>query len=132
MRLKSWHSSLLLSLCVLAVYYPSLHAGYNSVDDLGMINHLDNSGPINFFHHFFPQGGGVYYRPLTTLTYFFDRDAWGTIASFMHLENILIHLANSFLVLIITRKFLKLYKISKSLIISTTLLLEKNTIFTKT
>ena len=110
MRLKSWHSSLLLALCVLTVYYPSLHAGYNSVDDLGMINHLDNSGPIDFYHHFFPEGRGVYYRPLTTLTYFFDRDVWGTIASFMHLENILIHLANSFLVLIITRKLLKLYE----------------------
>ena len=110
MRLKYWHSSLLLSLCVLAVYYPSLHAGYNSVDDLGMINRLINSGPINLHHHFFPHGGGVYYRPLTTLTYFFDRDVWGTIASFMHLENILIHLANSFLVLFLTRRLLALYQ----------------------
>ena len=53
MRLKPWHSSLLLSLCVLAVYYPSLHAGYNSVDDLGMINRLVNSGPIDFITIFF-------------------------------------------------------------------------------
>lgn len=111
MRIKPWHSSLLLSLFVLAAYYPSMHAGYNSVDDLGMINRLDNSGSINFYHHFFPHSSGVYYRPLTTLTYFFDRDVWGTIASFMHLENICIHLANSFLVLFLTRRLLKLYEV---------------------
>jgi len=123
MRLKPWHSSLLLSLCVLVVYYPSLSAGYNSVDDLGMINGLLNSGPIDLYRHFFPQGRGVYYRPMTTLTYFLDRDAWGTIASFMHLENILIHLANSFLVLFITRRLLALYQSrSESLALSATLL----------
>jgi len=109
MRLKAWHGNLLLILFVLAAYYPSLHAGYNSVDDQNMINRLINAGPIDLYKHFFPQRGGVYYRPLTTLTYYFDRDAWGTIASFMHLENILIHLGNAFLVLILTRRLLKQY-----------------------
>ena len=109
MRLKAWHGNLLLIFFVLADYYPSLHAGYNSVDDQNMINRLINAGPIDLYKHFFPQRGGVYYRPLTTLTYYFDRDAWGTIASFMHLENILLHLGNAFLVLILTRRLLKQY-----------------------
>ena len=111
MRLKPWHCRILLALAVLIVYYPSLHAGYNSVDDMGMIDRISNAGPVNLWHLFFPHGTGYYYRPLTILTFFFDRFAWGTIPSFMHLENILIHLGSVLLVFAITRRIASLYDV---------------------
>ncbi len=108
MRLKTWHCLTFLALAVLAVYYPSLHAGYNSVDDLKMISGIDQSGPLDLVH-LFVRSGSYYYRPLTILTYILDRDAWGSIASFMHLENILLHLACAWLVFAITRRLLPLW-----------------------
>ena len=51
MRLKSWHCLLLLVLAVLVVYYPTLQAGFNSTDDLNMINismDLGNDDPVLF------------------------------------------------------------------------------------
>ena len=46
MTLKPWHCRILLALAVLVVYYPSLHAGYNSVDDMGMIDRISSAGPL--------------------------------------------------------------------------------------
>lgn len=111
MRLKPWHCFALLSLITLLAYYPSLFAGFNSVDDLNMVNGLDERGPINLVQLFFPSGA-YYYRPLTILTYLLDRDLWGSIASFMHLENILLHLLNTLLVFAVTRRLTPLWKTS--------------------
>jgi len=103
MRLKTWHSLSFLATAVLLAYYPGLHAGYNSVDDLKMI-----TGPLDL-EQLFVRSGSYYYRPLTILTYTIDRDIWGSVASFMHLENILLHLACALLVFAITRRLLPLW-----------------------
>ena len=108
MRLKTWHSLSLLALVVLAAYYPTLHAGYNSIDDLKLINSIGQSGPLDLVH-LFVRKGSYYYRPLTILSYTLDRDAWGSIASFMHLESILLHLVCAWLVFAITRRLLPLW-----------------------
>lgn len=105
MRLKTWHCLSLLSLAVLFAYYPGLHAGYNSVDDLQMITIIEQSGSLDL-KQLFVSSGSYYYRPLTILTYTLDRDAWGSIASFMHLENILLHLACVMFVFAITLRLL--------------------------
>jgi tetratricopeptide (TPR) repeat protein len=55
------------------------------------------------------RSGSYYYRPLTILSYTLDRDLWGSIPSFMHLENILLHLACVWLVFAITRRLLPLW-----------------------
>jgi protein O-mannosyl-transferase len=110
MRLKTWHCLVLLALAVLAAYYPSLYAGYNSIDDLKMISSIDQSGPLDLGRLFLPHGTSYYYRPLTILSYIIDRDVWGSIASFMHLENILLHLFSAFLVFAITRRLLPLWE----------------------
>jgi tetratricopeptide (TPR) repeat protein len=109
MRLKTWHCLSLLALVVLVAYYPALHAGYNSVDDLKMINRISQWGPLEINHIFVRNGSSYYYRPLTILSYALDRDAWGFIASFMHLENILLHLTCAWLVFFITRRLLPLW-----------------------
>jgi tetratricopeptide (TPR) repeat protein len=106
----------LLCLLVLAVYYPSLYAGYNSVDDLKMIAWIDAAGPVNVLDLFFPQGNLYYYRPLVILTFFLDRDAWGAIPSFMHLENTLLHLGCVLLVYAVARQLARLYKFDGELI----------------
>jgi len=110
MRLKNWHCLVLLALAALAAYYPSLYAGYNSIDDLKMISSIDQSGPLDLGRLFLPHGTSYYYRPLTILSYIIDRDVWGSIASFMHLENILLHLFSAFLVFAITRRLLPLWE----------------------
>ena len=111
MRLKTWHCLSLLALAVLIVYYPSLHAGYNSIDDLKMINGIDQSGPLDL-GRLFVRSGSYYYRPLTILSYTIDRDLWGSGPSFMHLENILLHLGCVWLVFAITRRLLPLWDVS--------------------
>jgi protein O-mannosyl-transferase len=108
MRLNTWHCLSLLSLAVLSAYYPGLHAGYNSVDDLQMITSIEQSGSLDL-KQLFVSSGSYYYRPLTILTYILDRDAWGSIASFMHLENILLHLVCVLFVFAITLRLLPLW-----------------------
>lgn len=109
MRLKTWHCLVLLTLVSLVAYYPTLHAGYNSVDDLEMINAVDQIGPLDIPQLIFPHGTAYYYRPLIIFSYMFDRDVWGALPSFMHLENILLHLCCALLVFAITRRLLPLW-----------------------
>lgn len=99
----------------LSFYFVST-ADFNSVDDLNRVTGLDAAGPLNIFNLFFPNGNSYYYRPLGRLTFFWDRDIWGSIASFMHLENILIHFCSSILVFFITRRVALLYSIESMLV----------------
>lgn len=110
MLLKPWHCRAFLIISVLLVYYPSLHGGFNSIDDLKMLNDIDAAGQIDISGLFFPQGTVYYYRPLLYLSFFFDRDLWGLLASFMHLENILLHLGATLLVFSVACRILCQYK----------------------
>jgi len=109
MRLKTWHCLALLTLVVLCGYYPALQAGYNSTDDLKMVNSIAAAGPLDPLR-FFVRSGSYYYRPLTIISYTLDRDLWDSAPSFMHLGNILLHLVNALLVYAITRRLLLLWK----------------------
>lgn len=100
MRIR--YQIMLLIVVVLGVYYPSLSAPLNSVDDPGMYSYLHNTDDFTFRGVFMP--GGAYYRPLLLLTFLFDKYVWGLEVSFMHLDNILLHLCNVLLVFAITRK----------------------------
>jgi tetratricopeptide (TPR) repeat protein len=107
LTLKTWHCLALLTLAVLLAYFPSLSAGYNSIDDLKMISWIDQMGPLDLQQLFL--SGNYYYRPLTILSYILDRDLWGLIPSFMHMENILLHLACACLVFAISKRLLPLW-----------------------
>lgn len=89
---------LLVALVVLSVYYSALFAGALSIDDSKMLNNLLNMDDFSLKGLFLPGGGGYYYRPLLYLTFIADKYIWGLQESFMHLENILLHLINSILV----------------------------------
>lgn len=94
---------LFLLVAVLAVFYPVIGAPLNPVDDVQLVQWLYDSDGISF-SEVFRWNSGSYYRPLLQATYLLDMKLWGAVTSFMHLENILLHLVNSLLVFGIARK----------------------------
>lgn len=109
MPLRRGYAVLFLIFVTLGVYYPSLFAEVNSVDDVQITNAFLNAEHIDLKALFSPAG--YYYRPLIGLTFVFDNFFWGMHESFMHLENILIHVLNVVLVYFITEKVAKHYSV---------------------
>jgi hypothetical protein len=103
MNLSNRYMAILLAIIVLGIYYPSIFAPFNSVDDVKMVNGLLNDNHFNLWDIFFPGGSGYYYRPLLHLSFWMDKFLWGLEESFMHLENILLHTTNVLLIFFITR-----------------------------
>lgn len=100
---KKIYQILLLCTLVLLIYYPAIFAEISIVDDLGMVNALLNTEKISFWDLFVPRSaGGGYYRPLLGLSQYIDKQLWMMSSSFMHLENILLHLVNVLLVYLLT------------------------------
>lgn len=85
----------LLLASVLLVYYPALLSGIHSIDDPGIISRYAASPPLT---QILLPGGSYYYRPLVELSFWLDQRLWGLEPSVMHLENMLLHLANALLV----------------------------------
>lgn len=94
----------LLSLLILVVYYPAITAEISIVDDLDMVSGILNSEQFSLKDILIPRSaGGGYYRPVTILTYYLDYCLWQMSSSFMHLENILLHIANMLMVFYIAK-----------------------------
>ncbi|PLX91341.1 MAG: hypothetical protein C0621_11095 [Desulfuromonas sp.] len=104
MRIRLGYTALALLFLVLGVYYPSIFAGVNSVDDQRMLLQLESMQNIDFFSLFVPHNS-FYYRPLLMLSFWFDKVMWNLEPSFMHLENILLHACNSLLVFFLIKRF---------------------------
>jgi protein O-mannosyl-transferase len=102
MRIR--YQILLLSIAVLGVYYPAIFAPLNSVDDPGLYQYLLNADDFSLTGIFFPGSSGGYYRPILQISFIFDKYVWGLEQSFMHLDNILLHLCNTLLVFALARK----------------------------
>jgi protein O-mannosyl-transferase len=94
-ELKRSTCLLILVLVVLGLYYSAIFAPVNSVDDPKMLQWLLNT---DFTARSVLLGGGRYYRPILVASFVMDKYLWGLQESFMHLENILLHLANTLLV----------------------------------
>ena len=86
---------------VLAVYFQSIGHPFSRFDDPGLIEHFGDKSVLHFWDVISSGAGGVYYRPIVNLSYLFDSILWGMNPSFMHLENIVAHLINVFLVFLI-------------------------------
>ncbi len=100
--MRSWLNSIhplavpvLLVAVVLAVYYPALFNDFHSIDDPGIIKLYSSSPSLS---QLLVPGSSYYYRPLIALSFWLDNRLWGMEPSVMHLENILLHCANSLLV----------------------------------
>lgn len=89
---------------LLCLYYPVLSAPFNSIDDLKMVNILLNVDTINLKSLFLPNNSGQYYRPLLIFTFLVDTFVWGLQESFMHLENILLHVGSVLLLFAIASR----------------------------
>ncbi|MHB8121821.1 MAG: glycosyltransferase family 39 protein [Desulfuromonadaceae bacterium] len=111
--MKSWLSNswlrhplaapVLLVAVILAVYYPALLSGIHPVDDPGIFAYYSASPPLS---NILLPGNGYYYRPIVELSFYLDNLLWGMEPSTMHLENILLHCANSLLVFLLACKIL--------------------------
>jgi len=98
MKLSAFYQSLLLVLVVLGVYYPTMLAPLNSLDDQVFINQLLNQDGFSWSRLFAPGGTHNYFRPFLLLTFQIDKYVGGLQEPFMHLLNILLHLVNVLLV----------------------------------
>ena len=109
-RVHRFYLVLFVLLVVLAVFYPAISGEILSVDDDQLLNFLLNREGWSLKDVFIGGGSGYYYRPLLVLTWYADKSLWGAHESFMHLENILLHGANSVLVFYITRELAARYE----------------------
>ncbi|WP_026840448.1 ArnT family glycosyltransferase [Citrifermentans bremense] len=97
---QSLLSFLLLAAVVIAIYYPALTGGIHTIDDPGIVSLYSSSPSLS---KVLAPGTGYYYRPLLELSYWIDQRLWGMAPSAMHLENVLLHLANAALVFALAR-----------------------------
>ena len=101
-RIKSIYKILFICFVAIGLYYPSIFSQFNSIDDVRLISYLEDTDST--LVQIFRPGLGHYYRPVIWLTFFFDKYVWGLEPSFMHLENVLIHLFNSVLIYLIANR----------------------------
>lgn len=104
-RIERRYQILLVIFTVLGLFYPAIFAGDNSVDDYRLLQILAD-GKLDVVSLFMPHGG-FYYRPLLMLSFWMDQYLWDGAASFMHLENLLLHAANAVLVYLLVEKTLR-------------------------
>lgn len=91
----------LLVALILVVYYPALFSGIHLIDDPGIIAKYTASPALSSI---LLPGNSYYYRPLLELSFYLDNKFWGMEPCTMHLENILLHCANSLLVFLLARR----------------------------
>lgn len=92
-----------LAAVIFAVYFPAMTSGIHTIDDPGIISLFSSPPPL--LDILLPgRGSHYYYRPLVQLSYYLDSRLWGMEPSVMHLENVLLHLANTYLVFLIGGK----------------------------
>lgn len=90
-------------LTILAAYFQSISHPFSLFDDVAIIEHYGINSSLSFLDIITPNGS-IYYRPLINLSYWLDFQLWGMDSTFMHLENIVVHLINVFLVFLIASR----------------------------
>jgi tetratricopeptide (TPR) repeat protein len=91
----------LLVAVILAVYYPAFLSGIHPIDDPGIFALYSASPPLS---NILLPGYGYYYRPAVELSFYLDNLLWGMEPGIMHMENILLHCANTLLVYLLARR----------------------------
>src|SRR6266568_1030350 len=94
--LKRRYQILFITLAVFEIFLPSILAALCFVDDVQMFKGLLQMHDWNLKNVFTP--GGIYYRPLISLSFILDKEFWLLNERIMHLENVLLHLLNMVLV----------------------------------
>src|SRR6266568_8847319 len=94
--LKRRYQLLFMTLAVFEIFLPTILAGLCFVDDVQMFKGLLQMHDWNLKDVFTP--GGIYYRPLLSLSFILDKEFWLLNERVMHVENVLLHLLNVALV----------------------------------
>ena len=103
---RSW--PLLVIVIVLAVFFPAFSAEICKVDDAGMVASIQHAGQWNLLDLFLRKASeGLYYRPLSYLTFLINQSVFGLSAFSLHAENVIVHLANTLLIFFIIQGLLK-------------------------
>ncbi|MBE0576205.1 MAG: hypothetical protein IH613_09945 [Desulfuromonadales bacterium] len=96
---------LMIMILGLALYLPAVKTGTFILDDGDVIAQakslIDRSIPDLFIR----GGGSTYYRPVLMLSFMVDITLWNAHPGFMHLFNILLHVANAILIYLNVRIF---------------------------
>lgn len=100
---RPWLKIALAVIPVLTVYFQTIAHPFSQFDDPFIVDVFGLNGKLTFLEIITP-GGGFYYRPLVNLSYWIDFRLWGMNPTFMHLENIITHLINVFLVYMIASR----------------------------
>ncbi len=98
--LKRRNQIIFITLAVFEIFLPSILAGLCFVDDVQMFKGLLQMHDWNLKNVFTP--GGLYYRPLLSLSFIMDKEFWLLNERVMHLENVFLHLFNVTLVYYLT------------------------------
>jgi hypothetical protein len=94
--LKRRYQIIFITLIVFEIFIPTILAGLCFVDDVQMFKGLLQMHDWNLKDVFTP--GGIYYRPLLSLSFILDKEFWLLNERVMHLENVLLHLLNVLLI----------------------------------
>lgn len=100
---RPWLKIALSVTTVLAVYFQSISHPFSRFDDPFILEYYGINSTLSFLNVITP-GSGFYYRPLVSLSYWLDFQLWGLDPTFMHLENIVVHLVNVLLVFLIASR----------------------------
>lgn len=100
---RPWLKLALAVSLVLAVYFQSIGNPFSRFDDPFIVEVYGPNSSLSFLDIITP-GSGFYYRPLVNLSYWLDFQLWGLDPTFMHLENIAVHLVNVLLVFLLTSR----------------------------
>ncbi|MBI2353978.1 MAG: glycosyltransferase family 39 protein [Deltaproteobacteria bacterium] len=106
MRRHFLHITLLVCV-VAAIFHRLMLAEISVVDDMVLLKGMLESERFDLGGLFFPGGGaGVYYRPMTGLSFWIESLLWSLRPSMLHLVNILFHLANVLLLYVMSIRIL--------------------------
>lgn len=95
---------LVLLVCALIAFGSTINGELIAVDDPGLIKSLQAKTTWNLRHTFVRHNTtGLYYRPLTGLSFTADKLLWDADLRAMHLVNIVLHTLNALLVFFLTR-----------------------------
>lgn len=95
---------ILVCCVVLYLFYPSIKGEICLLDDRDMFNSYSLVKHFDLIGTFFPNSHeGLYYRPMIGVSFLIDRFVWNLDPAIMHLENIMLHMTSSLLILFIAR-----------------------------
>lgn len=114
-QIRPLYQVMLVIALILAAYYPVNFGEFCSVDDAEMVYSLEGLESWRMRDLFVPRADkGLYYRPLLSLSFFIDKNAFNLVPGIMHIENVVFHAINSLLLFWLVHQVLPAERKKKS------------------